>query len=119
MDEQRRLPRWRMNSLMKVSFQDRYEFKDTVVEDMNLKGMCLSLPAMLPKNTPVRIELELLGRESVTVKALIPWIKERDGRYLHGLEFNQVVDSDRERIYQYINDRCMKQLEAGWWHDVR
>lgn len=118
MNEHRRLPRWRINEPMKVQFHDRYEFSDGMVEDINMKGMCLSLPARLPQHRPVSLQLHLNKRNRVLVSVDIPWVKEEEGRYLHGVEFKHVLEQDKEMIYQYISDRCMKQLEAGWWHDV-
>lgn len=117
MNEQRRLPRWQIRERMNIRFQERYEFADGIVEDINMKGMCLALPARLPYGREVRMGMRLSRREDITVHVQISWIKEEGGRYLHGVEFKQILENDKRKISQYINDRCMEKLSAGWWHD--
>ena len=119
MDEQRGVPRWRIKEAMKVLFEEKFQFDDCMVEDMNLKGMRVSLPARLPQHSFARLGLELSRDTSVVVDVYILWVKEEGGRYTHGFEFNRMKDEDKDKIYQYINDHCMKQLEARWWQGAR
>ena len=118
MDGRRELPRWKINKTFKVSFENIGTLPDCLVEDLNLKGMCLSASEKLPQNRTVRMGLELTEDNYVEVDIQIPWVRESQGRFFHGLAFTRMMDEDKDKIYHYINNHCSKQLKDQWWQNT-
>ena len=119
MDGRRELPRWKVMKQVNVTFQDSDRLSGCVLEDINLKGMCLSLTEKLPQDRVVKIGLELSSEVNIEVYVQIPWIKKMVGHYTHGMAFNRIMDEDKDKLYQYINNHCSQQLKEQWWQNTR
>ncbi len=119
MNEKRQLPRWKVNKDVKVSFDNEENLQEAHLEDLNLKGMCLSLPVKLPQDRFIRMGLQLSEAISFEADIQIPWVKEVAGRYVHGASFCRIVDEDKDKVYQYINSHCLKQMKAQWWQNTK
>lgn len=115
MQERRELPRWHIGKKAKVRLGFSNDLSDCIIEDMNLKGMCVSLYEPLPQGHPVRMTLALTENFDFNVEVSVPWVREEAGRYVHGLSFNIIMDGDREKVYQYVSRNCFKQFKDKWW----
>ena len=114
MDERRRLARWQINTPAKISLKENEEFSDCCIEDINLKGMCISLSEPLPQERPVKMTLALADYLDLDVEVEVPWAKENRDKNVYGLCFSRVKDLDKERIYQFINRHCPQQFKNQW-----
>jgi hypothetical protein len=116
MDERRQLPRWEIKKETKIWSQQVQGFVHGIIEDMHLKGMCLSFDKKLFEGDFVNLSFALgEGFDLIKVEAQIPWAKEEQGRHVYGLSFNKIADSDKDRIYQYISTNCADQFKNKWW----
>ena len=116
MDERRLLPRWQVNREAKVWLTQTQEFSQCIIEDINLKGMCASFNNRLPKEEPLNMSLALEDNSNpLRLEVNLPWVRETEGRYVYGMSFSKILDPDKDRIYEYINNHCSEQLKDKWW----
>ena len=91
-------------------------FSYCIIEDMHLKGMCISLKGRLYQKQPLKISFAIYdSSESIQVEADVPWAKEERGQYMYGLSFIKINDEDKDKIYQYITANCYDQFKDKWW----
>ncbi len=115
MQERREIPRWRIGRAARVTFKNSGAVHEGFVGDMHLKGMSLLLSQPLSTESALLIVLTLAGRHDFDVEAEVRWMKEEDGRYVHGLFFKKILDPERERLFAYISQHCADQIQARWW----
>ncbi len=116
MDERRQLPRWQVKKEAKVWLSQAQEFSHCIIEDINLKGMCVSFSKRLTQEHVVNMSIDFDGNFNLTkIGVQIPWMKEAEGRYVYGLSFNNIRDWDKDKIDQYINKHCYDQVKQRWW----
>ncbi len=116
MDERRQLPRWEIKREAKVWIPLLQGFSHCMIEDMHLKGMCVSFAKQLPPEKNVRLSFTLGDNyDFIKVEAHVPWMKEEEGRFKYGLAFDKVEENDKDRIYQYISTNCYDQFKTKWW----
>ncbi|MBF0486237.1 MAG: PilZ domain-containing protein [Candidatus Omnitrophica bacterium] len=115
MEERRQIPRWRIDRDARLSLGISENRLDTFVEDMNTKGARFFLSAPLPESRFIGMHLDLEGLMHLEVTAYIAWRKESKARNIYGVFFSRIKDADKDRIYQYLNANCAKQLQASFW----
>ena len=116
MDERRQLPRWEVKKEAKVWMPHTQGFSHCVIEDMHLKGMCVSFSKPLPLERTVRMSFAIGDNfDFVKIEAQIPWSKQGQDHHVYGLSFSVISDNDRDKIYQYINTNCYDQFKKNWW----
>ena len=116
MDERRQLPRWEIKKEAKAWIPLTQGFSHCMVEDMHLKGMRVSFNKRLPHEESIRMSFALgESYDFIKFEARIAWIKERQDRFVYGFAFTEMADSDKERMYQYINAHCYDQVKKNWW----
>jgi hypothetical protein len=116
MDERRQLPRWEIKKEVRAWIPESQGFSHCIIEDMHLKGMCVSFNKPLPKQEPLRMSFTIdESFEFIKIEAQIPWFKEDQGRYVYGLSFSKIADLDKERIYKHITTNCYDQFKDKWW----
>jgi hypothetical protein len=116
MDERRQLPRFSINRKVRVSLPQAEDINRCVIEDIHLKGMCVSFKRQLPTQGSLKMSFTI-GEyfEPINIEAMIPWSKEDQGRYFYGLSFTQINDNDKDRIYKYLNAIHFDQFKDKWW----
>ncbi|MBI3602768.1 MAG: PilZ domain-containing protein [Candidatus Omnitrophica bacterium] len=117
MDERRQIPRWEIKQPAKVKIGPEGEFVDCVIEDLNLKGLCMSVSTQLPENDPLKMVLELPGYLHLDVGAHIPWVRQAEGRYIYGMSFSTIMDESKEKIYKYLSKNFPGEFRRKWWSD--
>ena len=116
MNEQRQLPRWEIKKEAKVWLPQTQGFSICIIEDMHLKGMCVSFNKQIPQEEPLRMSFAIGDSfDFIKIEAQIPWVKEDLGRFVYGLSFSKIADQDKDKIYQYINTNCYDQFRNKWW----
>ena len=115
MEDRRVIPRWQIGRDARVKIGRAYGFEHCLVEDMNLKGMRLSLNRLMPAEPSIRLELALEEDCQVAVEVRAPWKKEIGGRFIYGLVFTKIRDEDRDQIYQYLSNNFRGQFQEKWW----
>ena len=116
MDERRQLPRWKVKKEAKVWIPLLQDFSHCIVEDMHLKGMCVSFNKQLPPEETLKMSFTIGDNfDFIKIEAQIPWMNENQGRHVYGLSFSKIDDEDKDKIYQYINTYCYDQFKDKWW----
>lgn len=115
MNDRRQVPRWPIRREGRVFLDGVESAARCCVEDLNLKGACLSLSEEWAPGRVVKMALSVDNGLFIDVEARVPWVKEREGRYRHGLVFTRIMDGDRENIYQFMNNNFPRMLRSGWW----
>ena len=115
MDERRQVPRWQINREAGVSINGEAGVGHSLVENINLKGMCLTLPDRLPQLGSTQLSLTIEDGLFIDVDVRVPWVREHNGRYRHGVFFYRIKDQDRESIYKYVNRRFPELFQHCWW----
>ena len=115
MQERRQLPRWQIGKQAKVKWGLAAELCSCSIEDMNLKGMRVSLPQRLPSEDSVKVQLVLTDSLQIEAEVQVAWVEEDEGRYVHGMSFNIVMDEDRDKVHRYISYYSFKQFQDRWW----
>lgn len=116
MDERRQLPRWHVKKEARVWLPQKQEFSHCIIEDINMKGMCASFNNRLPQEEPLSMSLALEDNfDFMKIEVFLPWVKEEEGKYIYGMFFNKIVESDKDRVYQFINSHCSEQFKDKWW----
>ena len=116
MDERRQLPRWEIKKEAKAWLLPKQNVSTCIIEDMHLKGMCVSFSERLPRLKSLRMSFAIGDDpEPIKIEALIPWNREEQGRFYYGLSFSKIDDDGRNRIYQFLSVNCYDQFKKKWW----
>ena len=116
MNERRQLPRWQIKREAKVWLPQMQEFSHCIIENINFKGMCGSFNKRLPQEQSVNISLDLEDNSDVIkLEVDLLWAREDHGRYVYGMSFKNIRESDKDRIYQYTISHFPEQFKDKWW----
>ncbi|MDE2028757.1 MAG: PilZ domain-containing protein [Candidatus Omnitrophica bacterium] len=117
MNERRQLPRWEIKKSSRVWMPQVQSFSQGFIEDMHLKGMCISFEKPVFQQETVNIYFTI-GEDNldlIKVEAQVPWTKQEADRCVYGLFFSQIRDDYKDRISEYINTNCFDQIRNNWW----
>lgn len=108
--ERRLIPRWKINTAAKISWDKGVTFVACDITDLNLKGFGLTLTKNLPD---ILSELVISVHERFVFHADVSviWHKEKGGRQAYGVKFTRIRDVDKEKIYQMICQDFPDQFE--------
>jgi len=116
MDERRQLPRWQVKKEARVWLPRMQELSQCIIEDINLKGMCVSFNRQLPPEEPLHMSLGIDdGFDFMKLEVNMPWAKQEQGRYVYGMSFSKIAEVDKDRIDQFISSHCSEQIKDKWW----
>lgn len=113
--ELRQIPRWQIGEKVKMKLREQEWEGRCCLEDINLKGMKISLKEQLPEQSEYELLLDLNNYLMLNVQVRLCWNKEMDGRHYYGLEFSRIKDQDKEEISQYLQKNCLDQFKEHWW----
>lgn len=115
MQERRQIHRWRIMRDARLQLDGDDRMVDCCVRDINSKGAQISMDAILPEKSALRLNLLIDQVLNLDVEACIPWKQEEGGRHIYGLSFRQIMDEDKTQIYQYVSSHFPHQLREQWW----
>jgi len=116
MDERRSLPRWEINKDSKAWLPPTQTFNHCKIEDLHLKGMCISFDKKLQIEGPMRMSMTIgEGFDFIKLEAQVHWEKQEEGRFIYGMSFIKILDEDKDRIDRYIQANCYDQVKEKWW----
>ena len=117
MNERRQLPRWKIKQEAMVWMpEEPILASHCLIENMHLKGMCVSFHKRLPNEKTARMTFAVGDdNDHIKIMARILWKKEYQGFYVYGLSFVKIDETDRDKMYQYINTHCYDQFKNNWW----
>ena len=113
--ERRQIPRWQVNRLARLRVAKAQDFTQCTIEDLNLKGMRISMPDPLPQAQPLRVSLNLEENINLELEVQIPWARQQEDSYAYGLSFSKIKDFDKQRLLVYLNNNCSEQMKEKMW----
>jgi len=119
MYDRRRLNRWQLGKQAKIRLEGQEDFADCYVSDLNLKGLRLICAQKLERDKYAQFTLELDKEFSFEVEVWVAWHKAMEGRQIYGLYFSKIKDSDKERIYQFIQRYFPAKIKQLWWQQAQ
>jgi c-di-GMP-binding flagellar brake protein YcgR len=118
MQERRSTNRWCVNRPCGIKLEGRESFTSCTLRDISLKGMQLGLENKLSKDTFVKLTLFCNENYILDVEVWIVWERSVMGAHYYGFYFSMIKDSDRQRIYKFINECCPELMVQCWWKGV-
>ena len=109
MEERRQLPRWEIKKEAMVWMPQTQDFGFCVIENMHIKGMCISFHSRLPQHQSMGMSFAI-GDDFgfINIKARVSWDKQEHGRHVYGLTFTSIAEEDKKTMYRYINTNCYR-----------
>ena len=101
--DKRLAPRWKVSVSAKIKFEGNSGYSACEIRDLNLKGFSMLADKKLLKKR-MGAKLYFNEKYSFKVEMIILWRKAADNKYLYGIKFNKILDSDRARILQMMNE---------------
>ena len=102
--------RWKICMQAKAQLEGSEGWRDCIIADINFKGMQIFLQEKLPADSYIRLKIMLSQDFVLAVEVWVAWSKTQEGRHSYGLVFSKIQDSDKERIYQFIQRNFPKQI---------
>jgi hypothetical protein len=118
MPERRTCPRWQINWQAKVRIGDKEGLTDCHINDINFKGLKITLAEKLTPDAFVNLSLILSSGFVLNVEAWVVWHKTIEGLNTYGLYFNKIKDADKERLHQFIQRNFPKQITNQYWQGL-
>lgn len=119
MYDRRRLNRWQLGRQAKIRLEGQDDFTDCYLSDLNFKGLRLACAHKLERDKYAKFTLELNEEFSFEVEVWVAWHKAFENRHLYGLYFSKIKDSDKERIYQFIQRYFPQRIKQLWWQETQ
>jgi c-di-GMP-binding flagellar brake protein YcgR len=115
MDERRIMPRWQINQSAELTFENSVHAIPCVVEDISQGGVRLSLRRNLFDDVFSNFKLAVAQDLELNVCAQVVWREEKFEKNIYGLAFNQIDESAKEELDQYINKNFHDLIIKHWW----
>jgi len=77
--------------------------------------MQVSLNDKLEKDTFLKLNMVLYGDYALDVKSLVVWHKMISGRNVYGVNFNNLLDMDREKFFNSSGDSLREIIAYVLW----
>lgn len=120
--EKRLLNRWPIHWPAKIKLKDKKGnmiFDPCYINDLNFKGMQISLKETLPEDKSLSLNVILSGEFILDVKVKVIWHRAvASGLNAYGLYFIELKDIDREKIFKFIYTNFSTEVIKKWWEGV-
>jgi hypothetical protein len=115
MQERRRLVRWQINSPATVQLEGQGNPFDCNIEDINPRGVKMRSSQEWKKDNNLALNLALSPELSLNIETAVVWNKAQGTDNLCGLYFTRIKDTDRERIFGFVQENFPRQIGAQFW----
>lgn len=83
--------------------------------DINFKGLQIAFKPKLPRDAILRFQLILSKDLQLEVEAWIAWYRTVARHNIYGLNFTQINDADKEKIYKFVFKHAPHEIHKTWW----
>lgn len=115
MPERRNLGRWQINQQAKVKLEGAEAFAECCINDVNFKGLKLSLSQRLTPDKFLKVQMMLSEDFILEIEAWVVWHRRVMETNVYGLYFSRIKDSDKEKIYQFVRQNFPQEINKQWW----
>jgi hypothetical protein len=119
MMDRRRSNRWQIGWQSKLKLEGAQNHCNCIVRDINFKGLNICSAIRFPRDTFLKLSLELCDDLCLDIEAWVAWHRTVESKNIYGLYFTRIKDPDKESIYQFIGKNFPKQLYAQVWKGLR
>ena len=113
--KRRRSPRLEINQLAELRIGNNLKSIPCTVEDISAGGLCVSLNRSLFPEVFSNVNFNLVDNFDFDVGATVAWQDNTEGKSTYGLRFDQIDDSSRARIAQYVGEGPSEAERYNWW----
>jgi c-di-GMP-binding flagellar brake protein YcgR len=110
----RKYTRWQLDRPAKIRLEGAEAWTGCVISDLSFCGCMVALAIRLPKDSFIRAEIFLSEECSLDLEAWVVWHRPAEGNNVYGLYFTRITDSDKEKIYKFVQSNYSRQLHAKW-----
>ncbi len=119
MQNHRTCPRWQIQWKAKVRIGDKEDLTDCHINDINLKGLKLTLAEKLTLDSFVNLSLILSSDFVLKIEVWVVWQRSIEGLNTYGLYFNKIRDADKERICHFVQTNFHEQISRQCWEGLK
>jgi len=126
MQEKREFVRWRIGNPAWFKLLDEpQEEKKAALRDISFAGAQLFLSENLRLNDKLDMCLDIPDEQnSVHCQAKVVWQKSASEEtafwpFICGLRFTELLDEDRDRIFQYVRKAAPESVWERWWEEIK
>lgn len=114
MEEKRSCFRWQIDHPAKLKLEGAESFASCIINNINMKGMKLSLRMRLPLDTFLRFTLVLKEEFVLDIEGWLVWHKTLMDTNIYGLYFTKLKDLDKEKIYKFVQAFYPEQIKRQY-----
>ena len=111
----RRFLRWQVSYPAKLTVDDEAVAVSCQVEDVSLKGLCLSLGVRLKENKSLRLRFEFADDLVFNAVGLVSWHIKNGEEHSYGVYFERVADKEKDKLYTFVRRYFPEELKRRWW----
>lgn len=119
MKSRRSCPRWQISWPAKVRIGDKEDLTDCHINDINFKGIKLTLAEKLTPDTFINLSLILSSGLVLNIEAWVAWHRTIEGLNTYGLYFNKIRDADKEKLFQFVRQNFPGQINQQCWAGLK
>jgi len=101
--DKRLAPRWKVSAPAKIKLEGFEGDLDCEIRDLNLKGFSLVISKKIIKQR-LAAKLDFNEKYSFKIEVLVLWSKAENNKYVYGMKYTKIADSDRELILQMMKE---------------
>ncbi len=106
----RQTPRWKISAPAKIKWEVSLDYIPCVVEDLNMKGLCLSLSEGIPEGC-LSAKLYFNERFFFEIEFIVIWHQEINHKQCYGLKFSRFREADKEKLFLMIREDYSSHLQ--------
>ena len=101
--DKRLAPRWKVSAPAKIKLECFDSYLDCEIRDLNLKGFSLVISKKIIKKR-LAAKLNFSEKYSFKLEVMVLWSKSENNKYVYGMKYTKIADSDRGLILQMMKE---------------
>lgn len=124
MQEKRRYVRWRVKSPLRYKIQGSDLECEGLTKDISNGGAGIFISEELVLNSLLDLTLEIPDKfRPISTQGKIIWQKKLEIEdtfpFATGIQFSQLKDEDKEKIFLYVRENLSEELRQRWWQGLK
>lgn len=113
--EQRGASRWHIERSAQLKLEGAVAPADCQVKDISFKGLRMVFRQKLATDTFVKLSICLDQECILNIEVWVVWHKIVMDTNVYGLYFTKIQDSDKNKLYRFIQANFPQLLRQQWW----
>lgn len=118
--QERRLPvRWQVNRPISIMLSGQDVMLGCHAEDVSYKGIRIRSPEPLFAEDNITLDIALDDKTILDdIGASVVWKRVSENYNIYGLYFNKINEKNKERIHQFVQQYCPRQITKHLWQGL-